>query len=85
MVVGGVRSGNYTGRSMTNTRKTPTSGRARKLFIRHPFRSNQDWAVYWGVSRERVRQMRAEAHVPTRQAIAEAARTYIRSYVEAEL
>lgn len=45
-------------------RVTPPVKRLRVLFRQHPSRSNQDWADEWGVTRERVRQIRSELGLP---------------------
>lgn len=45
------------------SRKAPQPEEARKLFIKYPKKTLNDWANEWGVSAERVRQIRHEAGV----------------------
>lgn len=44
-------------------RKAPLPEEARKLFLQYPNRTLSYWAEEWGVSAERVRQIRLEANV----------------------
>jgi len=44
-------------------RKAPLPEEARKLFLKYPNRTLSYWANEWGVSAERVRQIRLEANV----------------------
>lgn len=44
-------------------RKTPQPEQARKLFLSYPSRTLQEWALLWGTTAERVRQIRHESGV----------------------
>lgn len=49
-------------------RKAPSLEEAKELFLQDPNKMLQDWADEWGVSHERVRQLRIESGVPQRGA-----------------
>ena len=49
-------------------RKAPSLDEARELFLENPNKMLQDWADEWGVTHERVRQLRIESGVPQRGA-----------------
>lgn len=44
-------------------RKTPQPEEARTLFLQYPDKKLSDWADEWGITKERVRQIRHEAGV----------------------
>jgi len=49
-------------------RKAPSLEEARELFLADPNKMLQSWADEWGVTHERVRQLRIESGVPQRGA-----------------
>ena len=49
-------------------RKAPSLEEARELFSQNPNKMLQEWADEWGVTHERVRQLRIESGVPQRGA-----------------
>jgi len=49
-------------------RKAPSLEEARELFLEDPNKMLQEWADEWGVTHERVRQLRIESGVPQRGA-----------------
>ena len=49
-------------------RKAPSLEEARELFLEDPNKMLQQWADEWGVTHERVRQLRIESGVPQRGA-----------------
>jgi hypothetical protein len=49
-------------------RKAPSLEEARELFLADPNKMLQEWADEWGVTHERVRQLRIESGVPQRGA-----------------
>lgn len=49
-------------------RKAPSLDEARELFLENPNKMLQEWADEWGVTHERVRQLRIESGVPQRGA-----------------
>ena len=49
-------------------RKAPSLEEARELFLTDPNKMLQEWADEWGVTHERVRQLRIESGVPQRGA-----------------
>jgi len=49
-------------------RKAPSLEEARELFLADPNKMLQSWADVWGVTHERVRQLRIESGVPQRGA-----------------
>jgi len=49
-------------------RKAPSLEEARELFLSDPNKMLQTWADEWGVTHERVRQLRIESGVPQRGA-----------------
>jgi len=49
-------------------RKAPSLEEARELFLADPTKMLQTWADEWGVTHERVRQLRIESGVPQRGA-----------------
>lgn len=49
-------------------RKAPSLEEARELFLKDPNKMLQTWADEWGVTHERVRQLRIESGVPQRGA-----------------
>ncbi len=42
----------------TESHRNLTSKQLRVTFLEHPKRNNQDWANRWGITKERVRQLR---------------------------
>ena len=66
------------------SRKTPSVNIIRQQFRKHPVRSNQQWADEWGISRERVRQLRSELGLPPFSQIARQIRAEQRATRAAE-
>jgi len=66
------------------SRKAPPVNTLPGLFKKHPIRSNQEWAPEWGISRERVRQLRVELGLPPFSKIARQIRAEQRQLRAAE-
>lgn len=73
-------------------RRAPPDSEIKRLVKRYPFRSNQEWASEWGVSRERVRQLRARLGLQTasdalteRRALTQAKRAKDRERLERKI
>jgi len=49
--------------------KRPPLKKIRYQLLRHPEITNAEWGRRWGISRERVRQLRVKLELPTSQSI----------------
>ena len=70
--------------TQSSSQGAPPVKEQRAAFRQHPQRSNQEWATEWGISRERVRQLRKQLGLAPSSQIARQVRAEHKARQQAE-